>query len=124
MMPHEKLEAWRACLDLYVEVHRVTAGWPKREWYGLASQLRNAALSAGSNIAEGVARKGQKELARFLNIALGSLAEVSHQLRAANAVGVLAEAEYEQLALSHQEAGRLTWLLYRSILKLLRTQKE
>lgn len=119
MMPHEQLKAWQACLDLYVGVHRETAGWPRREWYGLAAQLRDAALSAGSNIAEGIGRKGDKEFARYLNISLGSLAEVAHQLRAAAAVGMLSSEDFEKLSSAQQTAGRLTWRLYAAVRKRL-----
>ena len=102
-------------MDLYVEVYRATEHWPKREWYGLAAQVRGATLSAGSNLAEGVAKRGQRELARYVNIALGSLSEVSHQLRAAHAIGILTREEFDRLSAAHQKAGRLTWLLYAGI---------
>jgi four helix bundle protein len=117
MMPYESLKAWQASMSLWVEIFRATEHWPKREWYGLAAQIRKAALSAGSNIAEGTGKRGPREMARYLDIALGSLSEVSHQLRAARAVGMLDEAEFERLSALQQSAGKLTWLLLASLRK-------
>lgn len=122
MMPYERNKAWQACMTLWVEVYRVTEHWPKREWYGLAAQIRKAALSAGSNIAEGTAKRGTREMARYVDIALGSLSEVSHQLRAARAVGILAEEEFSRLCATHQSAGKLTWLLQASLRKRCRAE--
>jgi four helix bundle protein len=124
MMPYEKLKAWQACISLYVELHQETALWPKREWYGLSTQIRRAALSAASNIAEGMARKGERELARYLNIALGSLSETACQLYAARAVGLISEETYRRMSATHQNAGRLTWLYYAAIRRRLTEKKQ
>ena len=123
MMPHEKLKAWQACMSLYVELYQETTLWPKREWYGLSTQIRRAALSAASNIAEGMARKGERELARYLNIALGSLSETACQLYAARAVGLISEETYRRMSATHQNAGRLTWLYYAAIRRRLTEEK-
>ena len=74
---HEGLKAWVAGHELVLVVYRVTSGWPAREQYGLTSQARRAAYSAAANIAEGSAKRGSKEFCRFLNISLGSIAELS-----------------------------------------------
>lgn len=66
-----------------------TADWPKSELYGLVSQIRRAAVSAEANIAEGAAKRGRRELRRFLDISLGSLAEVACLLRIAVDLGYL-----------------------------------
>ena len=85
MLAHQRLKAWRSAHQLALETFFVTQSWPKRELYGVSSQTRRAALSVPTNIAEGAARLGRKEFARFLNIALGSLAELNYLLQAIGA---------------------------------------
>jgi four helix bundle protein len=77
------LEVWRLGLDLVQDVYQFTAGFPKSETFGLAAQMRGAAVSIPSNIAEGQARRSSKEFLRFLSHALGSLAELETQLELA-----------------------------------------
>lgn len=67
---HRNLRVWQSAVDLVDDVYRVTAKFPKEELYGLSSQMRRAAVSVPSNIAEGCARVGTKELIHFLNIAV------------------------------------------------------
>jgi four helix bundle protein len=74
------LDVWKDAMRLVREVYRVTASFPVDERFGLTSQLRRAAVSIPSNIAEGAARGGKPELVRFLTIARGSLAELDTQL--------------------------------------------
>ena len=80
MAGYRDLKVWELGVELAREVYRVTGDFPKDELYGLTNQLRRAAVSIPSNIAEGHARKTQKELSRYLNIAKGSLAELETQL--------------------------------------------
>jgi four helix bundle protein len=77
---HERLKSWSACHAVALAVYRVTQRWPSHEAYGLTSQARKAAYSASANIAEGAAKRGNAEFRRFLNISLGSLAELSYIL--------------------------------------------
>jgi len=77
---HKDLKVWEKSLDLVDAIYRETICWPKEEIYGLTNQIRRAAVSIPSNIAEGAARGSQKEFSRFLYIALGSLAEVETQM--------------------------------------------
>ena len=74
------LEIWKKGIDLVTEVYRKTGSFPKGEVYGLVSQMRRAAVSYPSNIAEGAARKSKKEYIYFVYIALGSLSELDTQL--------------------------------------------
>ena len=69
----QKLEVWKLADELAFMVYKVTRSFPKEELYGITSQVRRAALSVPTNIVEGYSRKGDKELARFINISLGSL---------------------------------------------------
>jgi four helix bundle protein len=78
-MDHKQLEVWKKSMDLVVEVYQITKSFPDAEKFGLTSQMRRAAVSIPSNIAEGAARKGDKELLQFLYIAIGSLSELETQ---------------------------------------------
>lgn len=112
---HEGLEAWAACHDLALAIYRITSKWPTHEQYGLTSQGRRAAYSASANIAEGSAKKGSREFCRFLNISLGSLAELSYVLLLARDPGYIQREEWGELEALRDHAGRLTWGLYRSL---------
>lgn len=79
-MAHKKLEAWKASINLVVEIYNITQNFPKDELYGLTNQIRRSAVSIPSNIAEGCARQTAKETTQFLHISLGSLAELETQL--------------------------------------------
>lgn len=74
------LMIWQKAVVLVGEIYRLTKKFPKEELYGLVSQIRRSAISVPSNIAEGFVRKHNKEFMQFLNIALGSLAELETQL--------------------------------------------
>lgn len=79
-MYHSDLEAWKESINLVKSIYKISSSFPKEEQYGLISQIRRAAVSIPSNIAEGSARTSAKETVRFLDIALGSLAEVETQI--------------------------------------------
>ena len=89
--PHYKLEAWKEAMALVSAIYQITQEFPKEEIFGLNSQLRRAAVSVPSNIAEGAARHGSKEFAQFLNIASGSVSEIETQLLIAVDLGYLAK---------------------------------
>lgn len=72
----ENLVIWKRGIDLVEEICGVTRAWPRKEIYGLTSQMRRAAVSVPANLAEGVGRGGKGEVARFAQIALGSLYEL------------------------------------------------
>ena len=78
-MDHKDLDVWKKSMDLVELVYELTSKFPKDERFGLVSQMRRAAVSIPSNIAEGAARKGNKEFIQFLMIALGSLSELETQ---------------------------------------------
>src|SRR5690606_9453235 len=89
MTPFERLDAWHRCHELTLAVYAATADWPRSELYGLVAQIRRAAVSAEANIAEGSAKRGRREFRRFLDISLGSLAEIACLLRIAVDLGYL-----------------------------------
>ncbi|MFN4300344.1 MAG: four helix bundle protein [Thermaurantimonas sp.] len=70
------LDVWKKSMELSVDIYNITQSFPSTELYGLTSQLRRAAVSVASNIAEGSGRSSTKEVLQFLNIANGSLAEI------------------------------------------------
>jgi four helix bundle protein len=87
MPTHKDLQIWQLGIELVETVYKVTAIFPASEMYGLTSQMRRAAVSVPSNIAEGAARQGQKEFIQFLYIALGSLSELETQFVIATRLG-------------------------------------
>ena len=92
---HEGLQVWQEGMALAKDVYAATASFPKEEIYGLTSQMRRAAVSVPSNIAEGAARGSKKEFLQFLIIARGSLMELETQILLSRDLGFLAH--HEQL---------------------------
>lgn len=90
---HHRLEAWQQALALLKSVYQQTSSFPKNELYGLTSQMRRAAVSIPSNIAEGAARETTAEFLRFLYTARGSLAELETQLLISQDLGYLKDGE-------------------------------
>ncbi len=89
---HKQLDTWQQAMQLVKMVYGVTATFPREELFGLTSQMRRAAISIPSNIAEGAGRSGSKEFAHFLDIARGSLSELDTQLEIAVMLGYLSAA--------------------------------
>ncbi|QDU25332.1 hypothetical protein ETAA8_03970 [Anatilimnocola aggregata] len=77
---YRDLIVWQEAISLAKSVYKLSANFPRREVYGLTSQIRRASISIPSNIAEGLARNSTREYLRFVSIALGSLAELETQL--------------------------------------------
>ena len=117
MKPYERLRAWEANHQLVLGIYKATHQWPKSEVYGLISQARRAAFSIPLNIAEGSAKRGSREFRRFLDIALGSMAELSYCLRLARELDYLTEAEWREIEAKRDEAGKLLWRLYQVMSK-------
>jgi len=77
---HKDLEVWKQSIGLVDTIYLMTRSFPKEEIYGLTSQIRRAAVSVPSNVAEGAARRSSKEFIQFLHVALGSVSEVETQV--------------------------------------------
>lgn len=77
---YQDLEVWQRAMKVAQEIYRVTASFPKEEKFGLTNQMRRAAVSIPSNLAEGYARTGPNEFLHFVSIALGSTAELETQI--------------------------------------------
>ena len=92
-MTYKDLKVWQKTDELALEVYRVTKKYPKDEIYGLTSQLRRAVLSIATNIVEGYGRKGDRELARFVSIAIGSISETEYLIDFSKKLGYLNESD-------------------------------
>ena len=103
-------------MDLALEVYRIRQNLPKEEMYGLTSQLRRAAVSVPSNIAEGAAGRTRQQYANFLSNAIGSLNEMDTQLELGRRFGYLREPDYERSFQALDECLALTYGLRKSIL--------
>ncbi|HSE28389.1 MAG TPA: four helix bundle protein [Gemmatimonadales bacterium] len=112
---YSELKAWRAAHELAVSVYRLTADWDQRERYGLTAQVRRAAFSVPVNIVEGSRRRGRREFRHFLDVAVGSLAEVEYTLKFAVEVGVGRAGQSTDVQRLIDEAGRLCFGLARSL---------
>ena len=84
MKTHKDLVVWNKSMELVIATYKLSSKFPEEEKFGLSSQMRRAAVSIPSNIAEGAARNSTKEYIRFLYIALGSLSELETQFLISN----------------------------------------
>ena len=113
--PHKRLIAWQKSMDLVVLTYRVTATFPDSEEYGLTSQMRRAAVSAPSNIAEGAAGRSVAEFKRFLTIALGTLNELSTQCEVAYRVKYIGSNSHDDIQELIDTCLAVTYGLRRSL---------
>ena len=104
---YRELIAWQKGMDLVEAVHRSTACFPREEVYGLTSQVRRAAVSIPSNIAEGQGRNSTNEFINFLSFAYGSLCEVETQVLLAERLSFLENSAAATLLRSSAEVGRI-----------------
>jgi four helix bundle protein len=94
---YKDLIVWQKSIDLVLEIYRITKMFPKEEIYGITNQMRRAAVSIPSNIAEGSARKNHKELLYFLNVAFGSGAELETQIIITKKLELVKMLEFEKV---------------------------
>ncbi|MDT4952527.1 MAG: hypothetical protein QOJ02_665 [Acidobacteriota bacterium] len=104
---YSELVAWQKAMDLVEGIYAATKKFPKEEIYGLTSQIRRAAVSVPSNIAEGQGRKSVNEFLHHLSIAYGSLREVETQILIAGRLSYLEQEEINHLLELSAEVGRL-----------------
>jgi|SRR6267143_1442533 len=122
MNSHERLEAWQAAHQLVLLLYRLvlllyrsTRSFPVEERYGLTSQIRRAAFAVAANIAEGAAKRGPREFRRYLDIAVGSMAELTYALRLVHDLELITKDQWQDLETQRDRVSRLTWRLYASI---------
>ena len=98
MASYRDLKVWEAAMDLAVRIYEVTAAFPREERFGLVQQMRRAAVSVPSNIAEGYGRRTSRQRYKFLEDALGSVFELETQTELSKRVKFLKTADFEELA--------------------------
>ncbi len=116
---HKDLKIWQKAIVLTDRIYTITAAFPKNEQYGLTSQLRRAAVSVASNIAEGNARLNTKEFIQFLNVARSSLAEIDTQLIIACRQAMVIENERVAVEKQVDEISRMIMSMIQSLKKTL-----
>lgn len=115
MRPHRRLDVWNEAVGFVVDVYQATRSFPKTEQYALADQLKRAAVSIPSNIAEGAARQTKKEFIQFLYIARGSASEIDTQLEVARKLNYIDEGEKARLDDKLDTIGKMLTGLIRSL---------
>lgn len=115
MFNFEKLEVWQKAITFADFVYSVTRSFPDEERFGLTNQMRRAAVSISSNIAEGTSRHSRDDYARFLEIATGSLFEVVSQSFIAQRQNYLSEQDQQSLYVAAEEQSRMLSGLRRSL---------
>jgi four helix bundle protein len=98
---------WKKSMDFVTEIYKATADFPQSEKFGLVAQLRRAAVSIPSNIAEGFGRKSKQDFARFCQIAVGSLFEVQTQVIVAKNINYLSEKKCQEIFDRSREIERM-----------------
>jgi four helix bundle protein len=104
---YRDLRAWQHAMDLVTQIYRVTRTFPKDEVYGLVSQLRRAAVSIPSNLAEGHGRNSRNEFRQFIGQARGSLSEVETQLEIAKNLGYINAETLAALMTQAEAVGKM-----------------
>ena len=110
-----KLKVWERGRRLTLDVYEVTAAFPREELYGLTSQMRRACAAIPANIAEGCGRGSNADLARFLQIALGSASELENHLLLARDLSFLQTADYDRLTDEVTELKRMLTAFVKSL---------
>jgi len=117
MRDYTKLAAFHKADGLVLAVYQVTRKLPRDERFGLISQMRRAAVSVASNIVEGCTRETETDYLHFLNMAFGSLRELSYQLSLSFRLGFLPQDTYEPVRRQADECSKVLAALIRSLRK-------
>lgn len=115
MFNFEKLDAWQKAIDFADLVYNHTRHFPPDERFGLTNQMRRAAVSISSNIAEGTSRMSQTDFGRFVEIATGSVFEVVSQVFVGRRQGFLGEEDFRAMYKAAEEVGRMLSGLRKSL---------
>jgi four helix bundle protein len=112
---YQDLDVWKLAIGFVKQIYQVTSKFPKAEIYGLTDQIRRAAVSIPSNIAEGQGRNSAREFRQFLAISLGSIAEIETQLIIAKEISYLTDNELTPLLAILDRIRKMTKSLSKSI---------
>ncbi|UWX66022.1 four helix bundle protein [Empedobacter stercoris] len=115
MRTHKDLDVWKLSIDFVTVIFTITKGFPKEEQFGLTNQIRRAAVSVPSNIAEGAGRKSDKEFLQFLYISLGSVQEIDTQILISLNLNYLTKSEYEILLIKLDQISKMLSGLIKSV---------
>jgi four helix bundle protein len=116
MLNFEKLETWQEAIDFADQVYELTSEFPNDERFGLTNQMRRAAVSISSNLAEGSSRSSRPDFARFVEIASGSLFEVVSQSFIGRRRGFLTMDQFQRLYGAAEKQGKMLSGLRNSLL--------
>ena len=116
---YKELKVWQKSYQLCLEIYKITKGFPKEETYGLTSQIRRAAVSVPSNMAEGYGRKTTPEYIQYLYIAYGSNCELETQASLSGDLGYIEAVKLEKLQDGIGEVERMLKALIKSLEKKL-----
>jgi len=122
MFNFEKLDVWQKAIDVADLVYSTTKHFPSEERFGLTNQLRRAPVSVSSNIAEGSSRASQTDFARFIEIAAGSLFEITSQAFVAQRQDFLSADEFRAIYADREELSRMRSGLRKSLLSTINYQ--
>jgi four helix bundle protein len=111
MHQYKELSIWKKSVELGTEIYKLTKQFPSDERFGLISQLRRAAVSVPSNIAEGAGRKSDREFCQFLSISYGSLCELDTQLIISTILGYVKEDEINKYSEKIVELQKMIFVL-------------
>lgn len=114
--PHKNLECWKLSMDLVIETYKITSEYPAEERFGLVSQMRRAAVSVPSNIAEGSANNTKAQFSNYLSIALGSLAELDTQIELSKRLDYIKEAKAVEITGMIDRVKAITFGLKKSLI--------
>src|SRR6187402_3625617 len=117
MFGFEKLDVWQKAIEFADVVYSTTRCFPSDERFGLTNQMRRAAVSISSNLAEGSSRNSRKDFARFIEIAVGSVFEVVSQSFIARNQGFLSQEQFQQHYQAAEKQGKMLSGLRRSLLE-------
>ena len=112
---HRNLDVWKKSMAFVKDIYQATELFPSSEIYGLTSQMRRAAVSIPSNLAEGAARKGKKEFSQYLNIAQGSISEIDTQIELSFILNYIDKNLYNDLTEKLNTISKMLFGLSRSL---------
>jgi four helix bundle protein len=118
MRNYRDLRVWDEAHRLTLAAYKATQGFPKEERYGLTSQIRRASASIAANLAEGCGRRSDGEMARYVQIAMGSGAELSYHLLLARDLGILRDEEHAELVANVERILRMLSALSAKVRKV------
>jgi len=115
MKTHRDLDVWKIAIDLVTNIYTITKDFPKEEVYGLTNQIRRAAVSVPSNIAEGAGRNSNKEFLQFMYYAIGSLSEIETQMIIAHNLHYINNQQKQEIDFMLSSLFKMSYGLIQSI---------